>query len=253
MKAARALWRCACQAAPRPAARALPAATLRPAGCVRTWQQTRTARNYATDTRGALAAQRLQRTAQALSSRLAEQAAEEERDYAEPRELARYLERAPWQMVHEPGDRELRLVAQLGNERVVARLVLMDPEASEDELAAVPVDILVTKQTGTVDHGTLVFELMVYRGDYEIDQLYLEHDSRAADPQTVDDARVRGHAYPGPQPDELDPDLQQKFREYLLARHIDGDFCAFVQLLYASKEQREYMRWLGDVSTFLQS
>lgn len=55
---------------------------------------------------------------------------------------------------------------------------------------------------------------------------------------------VGDELYSGPKFDDLDPDLQSAFYDYLAERNIDDDLSFFVQTYSQDKEQREYIRWL---------
>eukprot|EP00897_Mesotaenium_endlicherianum_P000787 jgi/Mesen1/10709/ME000090S10167 len=58
-------------------------------------------------------------------------------------------------------------------------------------------------------------------------------------------------AYHGPDYAMLDENLQQHFMEYLERRDINAELGDYIRELLDDKEQREYMRWLKNVSAFV--
>lgn len=56
--------------------------------------------------------------------------------------------------------------------------------------------------------------------------------------------------YGGPLFNDLDPDLQDKFLEYLEARGIDTDMCYYILKYSREKEHHEYMNWLEQLCKF---
>ncbi|CAM9165166.1 unnamed protein product [Heterosigma akashiwo] len=58
-------------------------------------------------------------------------------------------------------------------------------------------------------------------------------------------------SYEGPNFDDLDPDLQGAFLDYLAARGVGDDLGAWVVMYADYREQREYVGWLESVKGFV--
>ena len=53
--------------------------------------------------------------------------------------------------------------------------------------------------------------------------------------------------------EELDEQVQAKFQDYLEERGINGALGEYLLAIADNKEQREYLRWLGEVDEFVKS
>jgi len=60
-------------------------------------------------------------------------------------------------------------------------------------------------------------------------------------------------AYNGPEFEDLDDSLQQGLDDWLASLGVNEALCDFIDAMSVDKEQREYMRWIGKLSSFLQS
>jgi len=112
---------------------------------------------------------------------------------------------------------------------------------------------------------TISFDVQVTRGDEEEALLF----ECATDGETVEVRKVRytdaesmeldeldgfsmaGNRYQGPKYEELDESVQEEFHKYLEARGIDSTLARFIMETHIDKEQREYTRWLENVSNFV--
>jgi len=58
--------------------------------------------------------------------------------------------------------------------------------------------------------------------------------------------------YPGPDYEDLSPELKDSFHEYLTSDlSIDSDFVAFIAMMSDYKEQEAYLVWLSGFRDFL--
>jgi complement component 1 Q subcomponent-binding protein len=71
--------------------------------------------------------------------------------------------------------------------------------------------------------------------------------------QNPKDAQEARSVYAGPPVGNLDPDLQAMLERYLEERGIDAQLAQFLPTYVDYKEQREYVKWLGDVKTFVEA
>merc|ERR1719436_79885 len=60
-------------------------------------------------------------------------------------------------------------------------------------------------------------------------------------------------SYNGPEFEDLDDKLQECFDEYLAEVGMNNEVCDFIDASALDKEQREYIRWLKQSKTFLES
>jgi len=60
-------------------------------------------------------------------------------------------------------------------------------------------------------------------------------------------------AYNGPEFEDLDDSLQQALDDWLASLGVNESLCDFIDAMSVDKEQREYMRWIGKLSSFVQS
>lgn len=61
-----------------------------------------------------------------------------------------------------------------------------------------------------------------------------------------------GTPYTGPNFEDLEESVQDKFHEYLEERGINAELANYIVEAHLDKEQREYTNWLEKVSTFVQ-
>ena len=61
----------------------------------------------------------------------------------------------------------------------------------------------------------------------------------------------RAEVYAGPGYDQLQPELRDKFAEYIAERGFDEALAEFLPAFLELKEQNEYVRWLGNVKEYV--
>jgi len=62
---------------------------------------------------------------------------------------------------------------------------------------------------------------------------------------------ILGTNYSGPNFEDLEETIQDKFHDYLEERGINSDLASFIVEYHLDKEQREYTSWLEKVSKFV--
>eukprot|EP00123_Amoebidium_parasiticum_P009473 comp19495_c0_seq2/m.22754 comp19495_c0_seq2/g.22754 ORF comp19495_c0_seq2/g.22754 comp19495_c0_seq2/m.22754 type:complete len:131 (+) comp19495_c0_seq2:238-630(+) len=129
----------------------------------------------------------------------------------------------------------------------------MDPEEgmTEDEQSSIPVpfSVQIVKE-GAKNAGAMVLQMSSLGGQLDCTQIYF--DNTPDEEALKDNPLVELADYPGPKLSELDETLQQAVIDYLASRGINEDLGNFIEVLYFDKEQREYMKWLGDLAAFVQ-
>ncbi|KAJ7663045.1 mitochondrial glycoprotein [Mycena rosella] len=201
----------------------------------------------------------------ALSAKLAEELQYElegnAEARAEPEFLTVFQEQGIWKIKDEPGNNEVTLSRQFGNESIqvlfsVSDLQNQDPEEEldeEDEEAPPPGDIMravisITKTTGP---GALEIDVSCQGGQFLIENIAYYQDAKLGRDVGVEADWKRRGLYIGPEFGTLDVTVQEHFDQFLEERDL-GESTAFFLPEYAQyKEQREYVRWLETVKDFV--
>lgn len=129
----------------------------------------------------------------------------------------------------------------------------LDDENVEDEQqeASFPAQVHV-RVTRDGHKGALAIEAVAQDGDMVIQNVYFYPEAELADPKTADlDWKAR-NLYTGPPFSNLDEDLQILFERYMDDRGINTSLALFVPDYIDFKEQKEYVRWLGNVKSFVE-
>ncbi|EOA89736.1 Mitochondrial acidic protein mam33 [Exserohilum turcicum] len=99
--------------------------------------------------------------------------------------------------------------------------------------------------------GALVIEATAQDGDFLIEDLYYFPSGDLADPATAEKDWARRALYTGPPFNNLDEDLQILLEKYLEERGINTRLALFIPDYIDHKEQKEYVRWLNNIKTFV--
>ncbi|KAG8728281.1 Mitochondrial acidic protein mam33 [Ceratobasidium sp. 428] len=101
------------------------------------------------------------------------------------------------------------------------------------------------------DQGALAIDALAQDGAIVIDNISFYKDAKlATDLSSEADWKRRG-LYIGPQFDHLDTNVQEEFERFLDERGIGGDLALFVPEYAEYKEQKEYVKWLQSVKSFI--
>lgn len=101
--------------------------------------------------------------------------------------------------------------------------------------------------------GALAVETVAQDGVIVIDNVYYYPDASYALAKSAEKAHERQDMYVGPPFGNLDEDLQVLFEKYLDERGINTALALFVPDYIDMKEQKEYMRWLSNVKSFVEA
>lgn len=124
-----------------------------------------------------------------------------------------------------------------------------DVDEGEEPVAPINLSILVEKP-GKVP-GALNIDATAQNGGIIVDNLFYFEDAAVARAETPEAAQRRADIYPGPPFGSLDDDLQVLMERFLEDRGITQTLAVFVPDYVDVKEQREYVRWLGNVKNFV--
>lgn len=100
--------------------------------------------------------------------------------------------------------------------------------------------------------GALAIEAVAQDGDFVIDNFYYFPNAELAEPKTADKDWERRALYTGPPFGNLDEDLQILLEKYLEERGINTRMALFIPDYIDYKEQKEYLRWLNNVKSFVE-
>lgn len=100
--------------------------------------------------------------------------------------------------------------------------------------------------------GALAIEAVAQDGDFLIEDILYYPEADLANPQTAEKDWQRRSLYTGPPFGNLDEDLQILLEKYLEERGINTRMALFIPDYIDHKEQKEYMRWLNNVKSFVE-
>ncbi|CAO2656219.1 Nn.00g050220.m01.CDS01 [Neocucurbitaria sp. VM-36] len=100
--------------------------------------------------------------------------------------------------------------------------------------------------------GALAIEATAQDGDFLIEDLYYFPTADLADPATAEKDWSRRTLYTGPPFNNLDEDLQILLEKYLEERGINTRLALFIPDYIDHKEQKEYIKWLNNVKSFVE-
>lgn len=124
------------------------------------------------------------------------------------------------------------------------------PTEGEDEILppTFPARVNVTVEKPT--NGALLIQAVIQDGDLQIEEISHFADAEVANAHTAEKDWARQSLYAGPPAENLDPELIAFWGRYLEERGLNLEFQNMVTDYIASKEQKEYVRWL-DSKSFL--
>ncbi|KZT24864.1 mitochondrial glyco protein [Neolentinus lepideus HHB14362 ss-1] len=207
----------------------------------------------------------------ALSQKLQEELKYEQEVAAqeEPEFLTTFKSQNIWQIEDVAGNDEVTLTRKFGNETI--RLVFSiadiqspqenefdeqeeEGESEDSEDAAVnsyPLrcSFSITKSAGP---GALNIDAMCQDGTFIVDNLSFYSDTKIGTELTAEMDWKRRGLYIGPQFETLDVAVQEAFEQFLQERGINENLALFIPEYAEHKEQKEYVKWLENVKSFVE-
>jgi len=205
--------------------------------------------------------------------------------------IKEYLENSPFEVTDQPGHHQVMLTRTFGDEtiRITFTTADLDSSPAEDDLqddsaAYEDVDLAAPKgaapsgappagddaegdyEDDSQQHafpahatirierpgkGALSIEATAQDGDFIIQDLVYFPTADLADPATAEHDWQRRTLYTGPPFNNLDEDLQILLEKYLEERGINTRLALFIPDYIDHKEQKEYIRWLNNVKSFV--
>ncbi|MBW0533375.1 hypothetical protein O181_073090 [Austropuccinia psidii MF-1] len=185
---------------------------------------------------------------------------------SEPQWLTAFKADDTFKILDQPGSDQVILTRSFGNENIRITFSCSDLERDEeldDELELENEDgekgqigncrirsaITITKP----GKGGIIIDSTTDGTAFDIDNVSLYDDEKLALDETSENDWKRRGLYFGPTFVDLDEGLQQSFTEFLNERAIGPELAVIVLDLAEHKEQKEYVRWLKQMSKFVKS
>jgi len=169
-----------------------------------------------------------------------------------------------WRIEDTAGNDEVGLIRTFGNETIRILFSIGDIDATQDlpledaegaDAEDIPVPVAPVRCSITIskgsDQGALSIDALAQDGAMVVDNVSFYKDARLATELTSDADWKRRGLYIGPQFDHLDSNVQEEFERFLDERGIGGDLALFVPAYAEYKEQKEYVKWLQSVKSFI--
>ncbi|KAL4072471.1 mitochondrial glycoprotein [Scleroderma yunnanense] len=202
-----------------------------------------------------------------LSQKLAEELKYEKdgANEAEPEFLTTFKQQDLWKIEDVTGNDELTLSRKFGNEHIRVMFSIADVQSAEepefgsededsseapDSIHSYPirVSLSITKENAK---GSINVDTMCQDGAFIVDNISYYPDAQLGTELTAEaDWRRRG-LYIGPQFETLDVSVQEEFEKFLQERGINENLAMFIPEYSEFKEQKEYVRWLENIKTFV--
>jgi len=183
---------------------------------------------------------------------------------AEPEFVKGFLQQGVWKIQDVPGQDEISITRQFGNETIRLMFSIADIQTeeendyenseegqdAEEEGMAYPirVSVSVTKDNGP---GALNIDMVTHEGSFMIDNISYYTDGKVGTELTAEADWKRRGLFIGPQFDTLDVGVQEEFEKFLQERGINESLALFIPEYAEYKEQQEYIRWLKNVKAFV--
>ncbi|SJX66477.1 probable Mrb1-Mitochondrial p32 Family Protein [Sporisorium reilianum f. sp. reilianum] len=213
-----------------------------------------------------------------LSARLAQELAYEQENSNlfvgdsptnEPGFVSEFKQTGVWKLIDTPGQDEVSLERQFGNEHIKVLFSVGDidtsgplPDENDDGTTPddareqpdnppfpVRVSATVTKPSG----GAIMMDAFVQDGEFNIDNIAFYKDTDMATRMDADADFKRRGFYLGPQFDTLDEAVQTQWHQFWLERGVDANMALFIPNYAEYKEQREYCSWLANMRDFIEA
>jgi complement component 1 Q subcomponent-binding protein, mitochondrial len=184
----------------------------------------------------------------------------EKEQYEQIDTIKTFLKETPqWAFTDSDGDVSLTLKRSMGDKEVTLEWQLVSPfggdfedmpEEGEEQNQEMPAmestDFTITIQDKAGEKG-LIYYCQTAAGE---GHRYVIGNVRSF---ATKEEKESVSAYNGPDFEDLDDTLQESFDEFLAEHGINDEVCDFIDATAVDKEQREYMRWLKNVESFIQA
>jgi complement component 1 Q subcomponent-binding protein len=180
----------------------------------------------------------------------------EKEQYEQPDLIKKFTKSSPWKFTDSDGNVALKMTRDFGDKEIVLEWQLVSPfnnydmegqEGQEGEdMPAEQTDFTITIQDKSGEKG-LMYYCQTAPGE---GHRYVIGNVRSFSTAAERDCET---SYNGPDFEDLEDSLQESFDEFLAEAGINDEVCDFIDATATDKEQREYMRWLNNVASFIQA
>ncbi|KAL1958494.1 hypothetical protein VTO42DRAFT_4358 [Malbranchea cinnamomea] len=204
-----------------------------------------------------------------------------------PKEVRAFLDNGPFEIHDTPGEEEVVLTRKYGDEKIRVTFTIADihnlaadedfdtamgdefdegsasqnnPHQSsssepgfEDEAREPSYPVRVNVTIEKAGKGAMHVETIAQDGLIQVENVSYFDKPELAKANTAEKEWVRQSLYAGPPFANLDEELQILLERYLDERGIDAALASFVPDYIDFKEQREYVRWLGNLKNFVEN
>ena len=185
----------------------------------------------------------------------------EKEQYEQIATIKKFLEASPeWKFSEKEGDITLKLTRSMDDKDVILEWQLVSPfgnemgdmneegtpEGQEEDMPVESTDFTITIQDKSGERG-LMYYCQTAAGEGHRYMIGNVRSFASAEERDSD------ATYNGPDFEDLDDSLQESFDEFLAEAGINDEVCDFVDATAIDKEQREYMRWLKNVDSFIRA
>lgn len=187
----------------------------------------------------------------------------------DPVAIAKFLESSGFSVVEKEGNDEVELIKKVNGETVhvffsVSDITNDSPEsmyeAEEDgedfdmenmeaELAPIRVNVVVEKAAG----NAIGVECVLQHSIFMIESVTPYATAELALSPSAEFDYKRRENYQGPPFINLDENVQSSFEKFIEVRGIDLDLAEFILEFSAHRENKEYLNWLKNIKTILES
>lgn len=177
----------------------------------------------------------------------------ERKSYSQPKEVARGPPK-PWTLTDRSGHADVILRRSYGHEDIAVACIYQADSYDENQdggqdsgddgeygTGGSCVNMTITVNKGA-DNPTLEISAASYGTEITIDHVYF-----------WDSKDTKEASYDGPNFLQLDEEVQNQFERFIKARGVNKELTGYLFNLLMDKEQREYVRWLQKVESFLKS
>ncbi len=182
----------------------------------------------------------------------------EKEQYEQIETIKSFLKENPqWKLKESKGEVNMNLEKQVGDKDIVIEWQLVSPfgsdfdmpeEANEqsEDMPMDSTDFTVTVQDKSGERG-ITFFCQTAAGE---GHRYMIGNVRSFMSAAERDS---ASAYNGPDFEDLDEGISEELGNWLTSMGLSDEVCDFIDASAIDKEQREYMRWLENVQSFIQA
>jgi len=181
----------------------------------------------------------------------------ESANYQDNSETKKFLASGDWKLEEKEGDVNMVLRKSAQDKKITVEFQLVSPFESDEnggeEAAEAAPESEMTDFSVTVESGKgqgVTFYCSTVQGGEDNNYRYMIGNVRYF---ATEAEKNSASAYNGPEFEDLDDSLQQALDDWLASLGVNESLCDFIDAMSVDKEQREYMRWIGKLSSFVQS